>query len=127
MLGYGKDSKTCRIWVSGTRIDESRNLTFIETLPVTPNAFEHDHNDNDDDNFLDWEASIPFATQDMPSTEADAESDTGGIQNGGAISNSDEESDSNVDIQPSKAANEKRIARQLRQPGDTTWDLNPLT
>ena len=57
MVGYGKDSKTCRIWESGTKIVESRNITFIETLPVKLNGVDHDHNDGNDDTFLDLKSS----------------------------------------------------------------------
>ena len=57
MVGYGKDSKTYRIWESGTKIAESRNVTFIEALPAELNAFDHDHNDGNDDTFLDLESS----------------------------------------------------------------------
>ena len=100
--------------------------TFIETLPVKLNAFGHDHNDGNDDTFLDLESSfIPLGTQEeMPETEADAEPDTGDSQSGGTISNVDEESDSDVDEEsdvdsrPSEPANVKLIARQLRQLGD---------
>ena len=58
MVGYGKYSKTYRIWEPGTKIVESRNVTFIETLHVNLNAFDHDHNDGNDDTFLDLESSI---------------------------------------------------------------------
>ena len=51
MVGYGKDSKTSRIWESGGKIVQSRNVTFIETLPVKLNVFDHDHNDGNDDIF----------------------------------------------------------------------------
>ena len=40
MVGYGKDSKTYQIWESGTKIVESRNATFVKTLPVELNAFD---------------------------------------------------------------------------------------
>ena len=128
MVGYGKYSKTYRIWESGTKIVESRNVTCIETLPVKLNAFDHDHNDGSNDAFLDLEStSISLGTQEkMPATEADAEPDTGDSQSGGARSNVDEESDSDVDegsdsdidSRPSEALKAKRIARQLRQLGD---------
>ena len=87
MVGYGKGSKTYRIWESGTKIIESRNVTSIETLPVKLNAFDHDHNDGNDDTFLDLESSfIPLGTQEeMPETEADAEPDTGDSQSGGCL------------------------------------------
>ena len=61
MVGYGKDSKTYWIRESGTKIVESRNVTFIETLPVKLNAFDHDHNDGNDDTFLDRESSSHLA------------------------------------------------------------------
>ncbi|CAM9739020.1 unnamed protein product [Laminaria digitata] len=82
MVGYRKDSKTYRVWESGTKIVESRNVTFIKTLPVKLNTLEHDHNDSDDGTFLDLESSsISLGTQEeMPETEADAETDTGGSQ-----------------------------------------------
>ncbi|CAN0490906.1 unnamed protein product, partial [Laminaria digitata] len=82
MVGYGKDSKIYRVRESGTKIVESRNVTFIETLPVKLNTLEHDHNDSDDGTFLDLESSsISLGTQEeMPETEADAEMDTGGSQ-----------------------------------------------
>ena len=119
MVGYGKDSKTYRIWESGTKIVESRNVTFIETFPVRLNAFDRDHNDGNDDTFLDLESSsIALGTQEMPETEADDEPDTDDSQSGGTISNVDEESDSDIDSRPSEAAKAKRIARQLRQLGD---------
>ena len=71
MAGYGKDSKTYRIWESGTKIVESRNVTFIETLRVNLNAFDRDHNDGNDDTFLDLESSsISLGTQEeMPETQ----------------------------------------------------------
>ena len=98
MVGYAKDSKTYRIWESGTKIVESRNVTFIETLPVKLNAFDHDHNDVNDDTFLNLESSsISLGTQEMPETEADAEPDTGDSHSGGTISDLDEESDSDID------------------------------
>ena len=119
MVGYGKDSKTYRIWESGTKIVESRNVTFIETFPVRLNAFDRDHNDGNDDTFLDLESSsIALGTQEMPETEADDEPDTDDSQSGGTLSNVDEESDSDIDSRPSEAAKAKRIARQLRQLGD---------
>ena len=130
MVGYGNDSKTYRIWESGTKIVESRNETFIETLPVMPNAFDHDHNDGNDNIFVDMESSsISLGTQEeTPETEADAEPDTGDSQSGGTKSNVDEESDSDtdeesdcdIDSRPSEAARAKRIARQLRQLGAKT-------
>ena len=69
---------------SGTKIAESRNVAFIETLPVKLNAFDHDHNDGNDDAFLDLESSsISPGTQDeMPETEADADADTGDSESG---------------------------------------------
>ena len=98
MVGCGKDSKAYLIWESGTKIVESRNFTFIETLPVKLNAFDHDHNDANDDTFLDLESSISLGTQEeMPETEADAEPDTGDSHSGGTISDLDEESDSDID------------------------------
>ena len=130
MVGYGKDSKTYRIGESGTKIVESRNETFIETLPVMPNAFDHDHNDGNDNIFVDMESSsISLGTQEeTPETEADAEPDTGDSHSGGTKSNVDEESDSDtdeesdcdIDSRPSEAARAKRIARQLRQLGAKT-------
>ena len=95
MVGYGKDSKTYQIWESGTKIVEPRNITFIETLSVKVNAFDHDHNDGNDDTFLDLESSsISLCTQEeMPETEADAEPDTGDSHSGGTISDVDEESE----------------------------------
>ena len=100
MVGYGKKSKTYRIWESRTKIVESRNA-FIETLPVKLNAFDHDHNDGNDDTFLDLESSsISLGTQgEMPKTEADAESDTGDSQSGGTTSNVGEEIDSDVEVE----------------------------
>ena len=88
-----------RIWESGAKIVESRNVTFIETLPVKLIAFDHDHNDGNDDTFLGLESSsISLGTQEgMLEIEADTESDTGGSHSGGTISNVDEESDSDVD------------------------------
>ena len=120
MVGYGKDSKTYRIWESETKIVEPRNVTFIENLPVKLNAFDHNHNDGNDDTFLDLESSsISLRTQEeMPKTEADAEPDTGDSHSGGAISGVDEESDSDIGSRPSEAAKAKRIACQLRQLGD---------
>ena len=56
MVGYGKDSKTYWIWESGTKIVESLNVTFIQTRPVQLNAFGHDHNDGNDDIFIDLES-----------------------------------------------------------------------
>ena len=56
MVGYGKDSKTNLIWEYGTKIVESRNLAFIETLPVNLNAVDHDHIGGNDDTFLDLES-----------------------------------------------------------------------
>ena len=98
MVGCGKDSKTCRIWESGTKIVESRNVTFVATLPVKRNAFDHDHNDSNDDTFLDPESSfISLGTQEeMPETEAGAEPDTSDSQSGGTISNVDEKSDNDA-------------------------------
>ena len=128
MVGYGKDSKIYWIRESGTKIVESRHLTFIETVPVKINAFDHDHNDGNDDTFLDLESSsISLGTQDeMAETESDTEPVTGDSQSGGIISNVDEESDSDVDEEgdsdiesrASEAAKAKRIPRQLRQLGD---------
>ena len=102
MVGYGKDEKTYQIWESGTKIVESRNVTFIEALPVKLIAFDHDHNDDNGDTFLDLESSsISLCTQEeMPETEADAEPDTGDSQSRGAISNVDEESESDFDSRP---------------------------
>ena len=57
MVGYGKDSKTYRIWESGTKIVEFRNVTFMEALPVKLNLFDNDYNDDNDDTFLDLESS----------------------------------------------------------------------
>ena len=90
MVGYGKYSKAYRIWESGTKIVESRNVTCIETLPVKLNAFDHDHNNGNDDIFLDLRSSsISLGTQDeMPETEADAEPDTGDSQSGAQQSTS---------------------------------------
>ena len=59
MVGYGKDSKTYRIWESGTKIVESRNVIFIETLPIKLNAFDHDHNDGNDDTCLLYTSPSP--------------------------------------------------------------------
>ena len=90
MVGYGNDSKTYRIWESGTKIVESRNVTFTETLPVKLNAFEHDPNDGNDDTFLDLESSISLGTQEeTPETEVDTEPDTGDSHSGGTISDVD--------------------------------------
>ena len=99
MVSYGKDSNTYRIWESGTKIVESRNVTFIETLPVKLNAFDHDHNDGNGDTFLDLESSsISLGTQEeMSDTEADAEPDTGDSHSGGTVSDVDKESDGNID------------------------------
>ena len=84
------------------------------------NAFDHDHNDRNDDTFLDLESpSISLGTQEeMPETEADAEPDIGDSHSGGTIGDVDEESDSDIDSRPSETAKAKRIARQLRQLGD---------
>ena len=54
---------------------------------------------------------VSLGTPSMPETEAEAESDTGGIQGGGAISDSDVRSDSDVDCRPTEAAKEKQTAR----------------
>ena len=80
--------------------------TFIETLPVKLNAFGHDHNDGNDDTFLDLESSfIPLGTQEeMPETEADAEPDTGDSHSWGTISDGDEKRDSDIDSRPSEEA-----------------------
>ena len=120
MVGYRKDSKTNRIWECGTKIVVSRNVAFFETFPVKLNAFDHDHSDGNDGAFLDLEpSSIPLGMpEEMPESEADAEPDAGDSHSGGAISNVDEESDSDVDSRPSEAARAKRTARQLRQLGD---------
>ena len=117
MVGYGKDSKTYWIRESGTKIVESRNVTFIETLPVKFNAFDHDHNDGNDETFLDLESSsISLGTQkEMPESEADAETDTGDSQSGRTISNVGEESDSDVgkdsdvDTRPSEARKQNEL------------------
>ncbi|CAN0457326.1 unnamed protein product [Laminaria digitata] len=103
MVGYGKDSKTYRVWESGTKIVD------------------------DDGTFLELDSSsISLGTQEeMPETEADAETDTGGSQSGGILSDSDEESDSDVDSQPIEAAKANRTARQLRQLGDYNVGLEP--
>ena len=91
----------------------------METPPVKINAFDDDHNDGNDDIFLDLESSISLGTQEEKSeTEADAEPDTGDSYSGGTISDVDEGSDSDIDSRPSEAAKAKRIARQLRQLGD---------
>ena len=68
MVGYGNDSKTYLIWKSGTKIVESRNVPFIETLPVKLNDFDHEDNDGNDGTFLDLESSsISLGTQEgMP-------------------------------------------------------------
>ena len=68
MVGYGEDPKTYRIWESGTKIVESRNVTYIETLPVKLNDFDHEDNDGNDGTFLDLESSsISLGTQEgMP-------------------------------------------------------------
>ena len=102
MVGYGKDSKTSRIWESGGKIVQSRNVTFIETLPVKLNVFDHDHNDGNDDIFHGLtSSSVSLDTQEeLPETEADAEPDTGDSQSRGAISNVDEESESDFDSRP---------------------------
>ena len=85
-----ENSNTYRILESGTKIIQSRNITFIETLLVKVNALDHDHNDVNDDTFRDLESSIPLRRQEeMPETEADAEPDTGDSQSGGTISNVD--------------------------------------
>ena len=120
MVGYGKDSKTYWIWESGTKIVESRNVTFIKTLPVTLSAFDHDHNDYNGDTFLDLESSS-FSLrkqQEIPETESDAELDTGDSHSGGTISDVDEESDSDIGSRPSEAAEPKRVARHLGKLGD---------
>ena len=78
MVGYGEDPKTYRIWESGTKIVESQYVTFIETLPVKLNTLDHDHNDGDDDIFLDLESlSTSLCTQEeMLETKADTVPDT---------------------------------------------------
>ena len=89
-----ENSNTYRILESGTKIIQSRNITFIETLFVKVNALDHDHNDVNDDTFRDLESSIPLRRQEeMPETEADADPDTGDSQSGGTIFKVDEESD----------------------------------
>ena len=104
--------KTYRTWESGTKIVESRNVTFIETLPIKLDDFDHDHNDANDDTFLDLESSsISLGTQEMPETEADAEPDTGDSHSGGTINDVDEESDSDIDSRPSETAKAKRNTR----------------
>ena len=120
MVGYGKDSKTHRNWESGTKIVESRNVTFIETVPDKLNAFDHDHNDGNDDTFRDLESSsISLDTQEeMPETEADAEPDTGYSHSRSTTIDVDEERDSDIDSRPSETAKAKRITRQLTQLGD---------
>ena len=72
IVGYGKDSKTYRICESATKIVEPRNVTLIETLPVKLDVFDHDHNDGNDDTFLNLESSsISLITlEEMPETEA---------------------------------------------------------
>ena len=106
MVGYGNYSKTYRIWESGIKIVEYRNVTLIETLLFKLNTFDHDHNDGIDDTFLDLESSsISLGTQEeMPKTEAHAEPDTGDSHSGGTISDVDEEGDSNIDSRSSEAA-----------------------
>ena len=106
MVGYGKDSKTYRIWESGTKVVESLNVTFIETHAVKLNAFDHDLNDGNNDNFLDLESSYrSLGTQEeMPETGADAEPDTGDSDSGGTVSDVDEESGSDIDSRPSETA-----------------------
>ena len=93
MVGYRKNSKTYRIWESGTKIVESRSVTFIEILPVKLNTLDNDHNDGGDGNFLDLESSsISRGTQeDIQETEADAEPDIVYSRSGGTISNVDGE------------------------------------
>ena len=60
---------------------------------------DRDHNDGNDDTFLDLESSsIALGTQEMPETEADDEPDTDDSESGGTISNVDEESDSDIDL-----------------------------
>ena len=101
MVGYGKDSKTCRIKESGTKIVESINVTFIGTLPVKLNTLDHDPNGSESDTFLDLESSsVLRGAQGMPGTEPDAELDAGGSHGGSVVSDSDEESDSDVDSLP---------------------------
>ena len=110
MVEYGKDSKTYRICESGTKIVESRNVTFIETLLVKLNAFDHDHNDGNDDTFLDLESSISLGTQEeMPETEADAEPDTGDSHSGGTISDVDEESDRDIEVDQAKRLKQNEL------------------
>lgn len=53
VVGYGKESKAYRVWESGKRIVEPRHVTFIGTRTGNLNSFDHDHNDGDDDSFLD--------------------------------------------------------------------------
>ena len=112
----------------GTKIVESPNVTFIETLLVKLNAFGYDLKDGNDDTFLDLESlSTSLGTQEeMPETEADAEPDNDDSESGGKISDFDEErdsdvdeeSDSDIDSRPSEAARPKQIARQRKQLGD---------
>ena len=110
-----KDIPDLGVWNQDRRVPKCN----IQTFPVRLNAFDRDHNDGNDDTFLDLESSsIALGTQEMPETEADDEPDTDDSQSGGTISNVDEESDSDIDSRPSEAAKAKRIARQLRQLGD---------
>ena len=118
MVGYGNYFKTYRIWESGTKIVESQNVTFIETLPGKLNTLDCDHHDSDGDTFLDVESSsISLGTQEeRPEAEEDAQPDTDlsqtdVSQNVGTSSDSDEESGSDVNSQPFAAAKAKIIAR----------------
>ena len=111
MIGYGKDSKTYQIRDAGTKIVESRNVTFIETVPVKLNALDHDHNDGSDDTFLDLESlSISLGTQEeMLVTEADAEPDTGDSHSGGIVSDVDEESESILTVDQAKRPKQNEL------------------
>lgn len=81
------------------RFIESRNVTFIETLPVNLNMLDHCDNDSDDVTVLDLEStSIVVGTKkEQQQKETHDESNAGGSKSGS------EESDSNVGSLPKEA------------------------
>lgn len=56
-VAYSGVSRAYRIWEPGARVVESRNVTFIETIPVNPNTLDHCVNDSDDGIVLDLESA----------------------------------------------------------------------
>ena len=70
-----KDTPYLGVWNQHRQVPK---CDFIETLPVKLNTLDHDHNDGDDDIFLDLESlSTSLCTQEeMLETKADTVPDT---------------------------------------------------